>query len=69
MKWLGRSLLIGWLLLALFVTAGFSFPKQMSRLFGWLAPYIVLIPLLLLLGSAVFVVLVVYRAGMKRISQ
>jgi len=69
MKWFGRSLLIGWLLLVLFVTAGFQFPKLVSRLFGWLAPYIVLIPLSLLFGTAVFVALIVYRAGMKRISQ
>lgn len=69
MKWFGRSLLIGWSLLALFVAAGFNFPKQMSWLFGWLAHYIVLIPLSLFLGTAVFVALIVFRAGMKRISR
>jgi hypothetical protein len=36
---------------------------------GWLAPHKVLIPLSLLFGAAVFIALVEYRAGMKRISQ
>jgi hypothetical protein len=44
-KWFGRVLLTGWTFLALFVAAGFSFPKVMSRLFGWSASFFILVPL------------------------
>jgi hypothetical protein len=66
MKLFGRALLIGWSALALFVSACFTFPKLMSRLFGWFAPFIVLVPVSLFLGTAVFVVLLIFRTGMKR---
>lgn len=66
MKWFGRFLLVGWSLFVLFVIAGFTFPKLISRLFGWFAPFDVLIPMSLLLGTAIFVVMIVFRAGMRR---
>lgn len=66
MKWFGRVLLSGWLLLALFIAAEFTFPKEMSHLFGWVAPFIVLPPLVLVMSSAVFALLFVYRLGMRR---
>jgi hypothetical protein len=69
MKWFGRFLLAGWSFFVLFVIAGFNFPKVMSRLFGWSAQFIILIPMSLLLGTAVFVVMLLYRAGMRRVTE
>jgi hypothetical protein len=65
-KWFGRLILIGWSLLALFTIAGFSFPKLMHRLFGWFAPFLVLWPLSLILGTGVFVVMLIYRTSIER---
>jgi hypothetical protein len=65
-KLYGRFLMVGWVLLALFVAIGFHFPKEMSRIIGWSAHYFVLIPLFLFLGSAVYLMLVIFRAGTKR---
>jgi len=66
MKIFGRVLLSGWLLLFLAVVLVFAFPKPASHILHSFAPYIQLIPILLLIGTAAYGLLRVYRLGMKR---
>jgi hypothetical protein len=62
----GWVLLIGWGLLALFVAAAFTFPKAMSHLFGSIAWAIVLWPASLLIATAIYIVVTVFRVGLRR---
>jgi hypothetical protein len=67
MNWFGRILLTGWAVFVIFIAAEFTFPKTMSHEVGWLAPTLLpLMLMLLLLSSAVFAVVFVYRLGMNR---
>lgn len=63
-KILGYMLLIGWMGLFSFVALVFAFPKSVGPLLHPIADYFVLIPTSLLLGTAVYGVMRLYRAGM-----
>lgn len=65
-KAFGRLLLAGWVLFAFMEIAGFSSPKLVNPLVRWMNGFIVLIPIALILGTAVFLVMLVFRLGMKR---
>lgn len=65
-KWFRRLLITGWAFLALFVVASFTLPKPMSRLFGWSAHFFTLVPIALLFATALYVVIAIFRAGMRR---
>jgi hypothetical protein len=62
----GRVLLLAWLILGLTVALAFAFPKSASHLLHPVAPYFQLIPISLLIGTVAYVLLRVYRFGMKR---
>ena len=68
MKLFGRLLLGGWTLLIVTVGLCFAFPKAMSQCLGPIANFFVLIPISLLFGSALYGVMRIYHAGMKRSS-
>jgi hypothetical protein len=67
MKTFGRVLLSGWLLLFLTVGLVFAFPKPASRILHPIAPYFQVVPLLLLIGTATYGLVRIYRVGMKRL--
>lgn len=62
----GWVLITGWALLFLFVGAYFEFPKPMSHVFGRVADFIVLWPLFLMIGTAIYAVILLFRIGMRR---
>jgi len=66
MKLFGRVLLVGWLMLILTVGLAFAFPKPVSRILHSIAPYFQLIPALLLIATAAYGLLRLYRQDMKR---
>ena len=66
MRVFGRTLLSAWLLLFLTVALAFAFPKPFSRIIGLFAPYFQLIPMFLLIVTATYGLIRVYRAGMIR---
>ena len=65
MKLFGRVLLAGWLLLILTFGLAFAFPKPVSHVLHSFAPYFQLIPMFLLIVTAVYGLLRLYRQGMK----
>jgi len=66
-KIFGRVLLSGWILLFVAVLLVFLYPKPASRLLHGFAPYMQVVPLLLLLGSAAYALFRIYRIGMNRL--
>jgi hypothetical protein len=66
-KIFGRVLLSGWILLFVAVLLVFAYPKPASRLLHGFAPYMQVVPLLLLLGSAAYGLLRIYHVGMNRL--
>ena len=66
MKLFGWILLVGWLLLILTVGLAFAFPKPISRILHSFAPYFQLVPIFLLIATAAFGLLRLYRQGMER---
>jgi hypothetical protein len=68
-KTFARILLSGWALLFATVLLIFIFPKPASRLLHGFAPYIQIVPLLLLIGSAIYGLTRIYRAGMKHLTR
>jgi hypothetical protein len=66
MKTFGRVLLSGWLLLFLAVILVFAFPKIASHILHSFAPYLQLVPILLMLGTVAYGLFRLYRLGMKR---
>ncbi len=67
-KTFGRLLLMGWALFILMEVGGFLLPKFVSPLVRWIDGYIVLIPISLVLATALFLSMLVFRNGMKRSS-
>ena len=65
-KTLGYILLIGWVGLFSFVALVFAFPKSVGSLLHPIADFFVLIPTFLLLGTAIYGIMRLYRAGMNR---
>jgi hypothetical protein len=66
-KALGLMLLIGWIGLISVGALVFAFPKSVGPFLRPIADYFVLIPTSLLLGTAVYAVMRLYRAGMNRV--
>jgi hypothetical protein len=66
MKYFARILALGWLLLLLAVASAFIAPKSFSHIFFRFAIYFPLVPLLLLISTAIFVLLKIYSRGIKR---
>lgn len=64
-KFLGRALLVGWGLLVLFIVSSFLLPKAIPHLSSQIAPFVVLVPIILLIGTAVYVLARIFRAGIK----
>src|ERR1700721_321331 len=62
----GWVLIAGWGLLFLTVVLMFTFPKCMSHLFRPVAEFFVLWPAGLLLGTGVYVIILIFRSGMRR---
>lgn len=65
-KTIGALLVAGWGLLALIVVGYFLIPKVMAHLIGWMASYIVLIPVALLIVTGIYGAAFLYRLGMRR---
>ena len=65
MKLFRRFLLSGWVLLFTTVGLCFAFPKPMSHFLGPIGSFFVLIPIALLLGTAIYAVMFLFRAGMR----
>jgi hypothetical protein len=66
MNTLRRVVLAAWVLFFAVVALFFAFPKPMSRILHPVTPYFVLLPIFVLVLSAFYGVLRVYRLGMKR---
>jgi len=65
MKISERVLLSGWLLFLLVVILLVIFPKPASHVFHSFAPYFQVVPILLLIGTAMYGVIRLYRFGMQ----
>jgi hypothetical protein len=65
-KILGKALLVGWALFILFIAACFLLPKAIPHFSSQIAPFIVLVPIVLLIGTAVYVAARIFSAGFKR---
>ena len=59
-------LLLGWILLALGVALTFAWPKFASSVLRPIASYFQLIPMILLVATAVYSLIRVYRMGIAR---
>jgi len=66
MRMFGLSILAGWGLILLTVALCIAFPRVIGSHFAAIAPYFVLLPLSLIIGSALYGIISLYRAGMKR---
>lgn len=66
LKIFGRLLLVGWILFVLMETVGFLSPKRVNPLVRWIDGDLVLIPIMLILGTAIFLVMLIFLRGMKR---
>jgi hypothetical protein len=66
MKTVGRMLLLGWALLAVGVGLVFAFPRLASTVLHPIASYIQLIPMILLVVTAAYYLVRVYRIGSAR---
>jgi hypothetical protein len=64
-KFTGRALLFGWGLFILFIAVCFLLPKAIPHFSGQVAPFIVLVPITLFIGTAVYVLARIFRAGIK----
>jgi hypothetical protein len=65
-KTAGRVLLLGWVVLALGVVLIFAFPKPASSVLHPIASYFQLIPAILLVATAVYSLIRIYRMGSAR---
>lgn len=65
MKILGHFLLVGWVGLFGIVALCFVFPESMGHVLAPIANFFVLIPVSLLVGTTLYGVIRLYRAGMK----
>ena len=66
MRTVGRILLSGWVLLALGVALTFAWPKLASRVLHPVSLYLQLIPMILLVATALYGLARVYRTGIAR---
>ncbi len=68
-KFLGRALLVGWGLFILFIAACFLLPKAIPHFSSPIAPFVVLVPITLLIGTAVYVFARIFRAGIRGVTR
>jgi hypothetical protein len=66
MKTAGRVLLFGWVLVGLSVVLIFALPKVASRILHPIASYFHLIPMLLLIATAAYILARIYQTGSAR---
>ena len=66
MRIVARILIVGWVLLALSVALTFVWPKLASRVLHPISAYFQLIPMTLLVATALYGLVRIYRAGIAR---
>jgi hypothetical protein len=64
-KFLGRTLLVGWGLFILFIAICLLLPRAIphAHFLSQIAPFFLLVPITLLIGTAVYVLARILRAG------
>jgi hypothetical protein len=66
MRVLRSFLIFGWVILLGTVLLCFIFPKPMGHMLEHVADFFVLVPAALLIGTALYGIIHLYRAGMRR---